>query len=70
MVLEPAQIAIRLRVDVETVRRWIRAGKLIATNVGSEKQPDWRVSESDLEGFMKSRRNVHIPSDQPDVVEN
>lgn len=43
------QIADKLQVDLETVRIWLRAGKLKGIKVGRL----WRVRERDLEVFLK-----------------
>lgn len=46
------KIAALLDVDVETVRRWIRSGKLDAFWTGTE----YRVSERDLNAFVEARK--------------
>jgi len=43
-------VAMLVKFDEETVRRWITRGTLKATKVGRE----WRVKRSDLERFMAS----------------
>lgn len=47
------EIASSLRLDKETVRRYIRIGKLSAIKVGRE----YRVPSKDLNDFM---RNMHV----------
>lgn len=42
-----------VRVTEKTVHRWIDSGDLPAYKIGGQ----WRVKESDLEGFMESSRN-------------
>ena len=41
-----------LQVSDKTVRRWIDAGDLVAHRIGRQ----WRVSQGDLETFIKLRR--------------
>jgi excisionase family DNA binding protein len=48
------QIAERLQVTGQSVRRWIRDGQLIAHAFGGK--AGWRIKESDLDKFLKSRR--------------
>lgn len=47
------QIAERLQVSTKSIRRWIGEGELIAHRIGHQ----WRVSESDLQTFIRARRN-------------
>jgi excisionase family DNA binding protein len=47
-----AEVAERLRVSTRTVRRWIKAGDLIAYRVGGLV----RVAESDLRAFLAVHR--------------
>lgn len=49
--LRVAEVASLLRVDVKTIRRWIVAGELPATQPGR----DWRIARSDLRAFLHSR---------------
>lgn len=49
--LTPEEIAAKLRVDISTVRRWIRLGQLPAFRVGRQ----YRVEEPAYEVFLKSR---------------
>jgi excisionase family DNA binding protein len=44
-------VADELGVDVQTVRRWIHAGRLRAFKPGKE----YRIRETDLEKFLASR---------------
>lgn len=53
--LDVAEIARVLRVDVETVRRWIRTEGLAAQNVGTLRNPRYRVRRGDLERFLAGR---------------
>jgi excisionase family DNA binding protein len=45
-------VATKLQVNQDTVRRWIREGKLHATYLGSK----YRISQHDLQVFLKERR--------------
>jgi excisionase family DNA binding protein len=46
------EVAERLRVCTRTVRRWIKAGDLIAHRIGGV-----RIAESDLRAFLALRRD-------------
>ena len=48
--LTVAQIADRLQVHHETVRRWLRDGRLLGRNFGGKS--GYRVREKDLEAFL------------------
>ena len=48
------QLAERFQVDIKTVQRWLRRGKLQGYRLGEH--GDWRVKESDLQEFLKSNR--------------
>jgi excisionase family DNA binding protein len=50
-------VAARLRVGVETVRRWLRSGELPGVLLGD--RAGWRVSASDLQAFLDGRRSGH-----------
>ena len=47
-----AQVAERLQVSTKTVRRWIENDDLIAHRLGRQ----LRISEVDLQAFIKARR--------------
>jgi excisionase family DNA binding protein len=49
-----AEVAARLRVDQETVRRWLRVNKLHGVNLGGA--GGWRVTNADLDAFLEDRR--------------
>jgi excisionase family DNA binding protein len=49
------EIATRLDIHVETVRRWLRTGALRGVHVGG--QSGYRIREKDLEEFLRSREN-------------
>ena len=46
------EIAARLQVSDQTVRRWVKSGKLIAFKPGKE----LRIHPTDLEEFLESRK--------------
>jgi excisionase family DNA binding protein len=48
--LTVAQIAERLQVHPETVRRWLRDGQIVGRNFGG--RSGYRVRERDLEAFL------------------
>jgi excisionase family DNA binding protein len=45
----PQEVADKLKVNIRTIYRWIREGKLKAVKIGDL----WRISESELERFIK-----------------
>lgn len=49
--LTPEEVAERLRVNENTVRGWIRTGKLRALDIGGK----YRIFPSDLEDFIQKR---------------
>ncbi len=51
--LRVPEVADHLRVDPETVRRWLRAGKL--RGVLLSQQGGYRVAESELRRFLAER---------------
>jgi excisionase family DNA binding protein len=55
-------VARRLQVSDQTVRRWIKSGKLAAYKPGLE----WRIKPSDLEEFLRAREvRPKAPSRSP-----
>lgn len=50
------EIAARLEVNSERVRRWIKEGQLAAANVGTEKKPEYRIAPADIQAFLARRR--------------
>jgi excisionase family DNA binding protein len=53
--LTVAEIAARLRMHPETIRDWLRSGKLKGRGFGG--RAGWRVRESDLRAFLDTDRN-------------
>jgi len=48
------ELAERLEVAEETVRRWIKSGELPAIDIGR----GWRIADTDLERFLKARETA------------
>ena len=44
------EVADRMKVNPETIRRWIRTGRLKAANIG--RSAGYRVSESEIQRFL------------------
>ena len=56
--LTVSEAADRLRLNPETIRRWLRDGRLSGLWLGSDKA-GWRISEQDLDAFLRySQRRV------------
>jgi excisionase family DNA binding protein len=51
--LTVAEVAQRLRVDQESVRRWLRTRQLPGVNLG--RRAGWRIRPADLDAFLKQR---------------
>ena len=47
------QTAEHFQTSTKTVQRWINTGELVAHKIGHQ----WRISEPDLQNFIKTRRN-------------
>ena len=56
--LTPHEVSGLLKESVYTVRRWIKDGELPAYKVGRS----WRISESDLDRWLRQQRLV-VPSE-------
>lgn len=52
--LTPRQVADRLKVNEDVVRRWLRDGRLRGSFIGRV----WRVGDGDLAAFM----DAHVPA--------
>ena len=48
------QVAKRLQVNEQTIRRWLREGELTGVPFGG--RTGWRISEEDLQDFIDRRR--------------
>jgi excisionase family DNA binding protein len=50
------EVARELRVNARKVYQFIQSGELIATNIGTEDRKIFRISRSDFDAFLQSRR--------------
>lgn len=48
------EVAQKLKVDVETIRRFIWTKQLIAFKIGK----NWRIKEEDLTNFIEKKPNI------------
>ena len=48
------QAAKPLQVSTKTIRRWVETGDLVAHRIGHQ----WRISSSDLQIFIRMRREA------------
>ena len=53
--LTPDQVATRLNIHVETVRRMIRDNRLSATKLGNGRRARLRIDERELQKFIDSQ---------------
>ena len=51
-----AEVADQLRIDPDRVVAWIKAGQLVAVNIGDGAKPRFRVSPGSLADFLEHRR--------------
>jgi excisionase family DNA binding protein len=58
--LTVSQVAERMQVNPETVRRWLRSGRLRGSLPGGDKA-GWRISEADLQRFI----DESVPGEEP-----
>ncbi len=52
-VLTVNEVAELLKVDIETVYRWLRSGQLPGAKIGET----WRVRKSDIDAFFEKKTN-------------
>jgi len=50
------QVAERLQVHQETVRKWLRDGELVGINLGGKS--GWRIRVSEVEAFLERRAEL------------
>jgi excisionase family DNA binding protein len=50
--LSAEDIARTLRVNIKRVYQWIKDGRLKATNIGTEKRPNYRITRKALQDFL------------------
>lgn len=53
--LTTREVAERLNVNYETVRRWIRSKRLKADNICSLAKPVYRISQESLNQFLNEK---------------
>ena len=53
-ILTVTDVAERLQLDPETIRRYINRGDIVAYKIGKE----WRIEEDDLMEFIRRKSNV------------
>lgn len=54
--LTPPEVAELLKLDVETVRRYLREGILVGAKIGD----NWRIRRSDIDAFwLQARENTN-----------
>ena len=56
------QAAAALSLDRDTLRRWLRHGRIGGFKAGT----DWRLQQADLDAFIERNRNSYRPG-QPDA---
>ncbi|MFZ1641572.1 MAG: helix-turn-helix domain-containing protein [Candidatus Contendobacter sp.] len=56
------QAAATLAVDTESVRRWLREGRIGGFKAGAA----WRVTQADLDAFIERNRNSYRPGQSDD----
>ena len=60
------QAATALSLDRDTLRKWLRAGRIGGFKAGT----DWRLTKEDLDAFIDRNRNSYRPKQVPPVVED
>ena len=61
------QAAAALNIDRDTLRRWLRHGRIGGFKAGT----DWRLTKADLDAFIERNRNRYQPErGQPDDDED
>ena len=58
VLLSVAEVAARLGVDVQTVRRYIHSGDLVAVRLGGSPKSHYRVTPRALDAFLKHPEEV------------
>jgi excisionase family DNA binding protein len=56
ILLTVEDVAKRLGVHIDTIRRWIRSGELPAINLGGP--AGYRIAQADLDKFIRGRRTT------------
>ena len=63
-------VAERLNVSDETVRRWIASGELDAVNVGVDGHPIHRTTEAALQDFVSRRQSKGVRKTRPSATQH
>lgn len=50
------QVAERLQVHQETIRKWLREGELVGINLGGKS--GWRIRDEEVEVFLRRREEA------------
>jgi excisionase family DNA binding protein len=53
--LTPEEIAVKLKVHEDTIRRWLRTGELRGIKIGKRQ---WRVRKDDLEAYLAGQAHA------------
>ncbi len=53
------QAATALSLDRDTLRKWLRAGRIGGFKAGA----NWRITQDDLDAFIERNRNSYRPDD-------
>jgi excisionase family DNA binding protein len=61
--LTVSQVAERLQLNQETIRRWLRDGRLTGIDLGSD-SGGWRIDPADLDAFIADRRGTRTTEQQ------
>ena len=59
------QVAAQLGVTTDTVRQWIRSGRMPALNIGTPERPRYRVTDDQLAEFEGRCAVVKMPQSKP-----
>ena len=52
-------VAEHLGVHPETIRRWLRDGRLVGIDLGSD-SGGWRIDPADLDAYLNARRGTRV----------
>jgi excisionase family DNA binding protein len=51
--LTPEEVATKLQVHIDTIRRWLRTGELPGMKIGKRQ---WRIRKTDIERYLSDQR--------------
>lgn len=52
--LTPEEVATKLQVHIDTIRRWLRTGELSGMKIGKRQ---WRIRKTDIERYLSDQRS-------------